>query len=150
MSKRIISLFTIGAFIIFSLSCYSTKSMRLDVDAAKETDKIKILQVVTKSGETIEFSKEQPGRIYNDTITGTAVKANGELDKAYIKSIEKDKKGKILRMMVSIPISEVEVMTIVDKKFDLGKTFLALLATAAVVGVGLLVLLAIEMSDPEY
>ena len=148
MTKRIISLFTIGAFIIFSLSCYSTKSMRLDVDAAKETGKIKILQVVTKSGETLEFSKDQPGRIYDDSITGTAVKVIGELDKAYIESKEVDKNGKILRMMVSIPLLEVEM--IAAKKFDLGKSFLALLATAAVVGVGILVLLALEMSDPEY
>lgn len=148
MTKRIISLFTIGAFIIFSLSCYSTKSMRLDVDAAKETGKIKILQVVTKSGETLEFSKDQPGRIYDDSITGTAVKVIGELDKAYIESKEVDKNGKILRMMVSIPLLEVEM--IAAKKFDLGKSFLALLATAAVVGIGILVLLALEMSDPEY
>ena len=148
MTKRIISLFTIGAFIIFSLSCYSTKNIRLDTDASKENGKIKILQVVTKSGEIIEFSKDQPGRIYDDSITGTAVKVIGELDKAYIESKEVDKNGKILRMMVSIPLLEVEM--IAAKKFDLGKSFLALLATAAVVGIGILVLLALEMSDPEY
>jgi hypothetical protein len=143
--KKFISLFTMIAFIIFSLSCYSTKSMRLDVDAAKENGKIKILQVVTKSGEIIEFSKEQPGKIYNDSITGKAVRVIGELDKAYIKRKEVDKKGEILRMMVSIPLSEVEMIGV--KKIDIDKTFLALLGTAAVAGILLWIVLAIGMSQ---
>jgi len=115
--KKLISLFTMVAFIVFSLSCYSTKSIRLDVDAAKENGKIEIFQVVTKSGETIEFSKEQPGRIYNDSITGTAVKVIGELEKTSIQRIEKNKNGKIL-IVVNIPLSEVEVIEIVDRKFN--------------------------------
>ena len=110
------------AFIIFSLSCATTKNVRLDDISVKENGKIKILQVDTKSGETIEFSKNQPGRIYNDSITGTDVRITGELDKAYIKQIEKDKKGKILRIMVSIPLSEVEMIKI--KESNTGLTFL--------------------------
>ena len=112
------------AFIIFSLSCATTKNVRLDDISVKENGKIKILQVDTKSGETIEFSKNQPGRIYNDSITGTDVRITGELDKAYIKQIEKDKKGKILRIMVSIPLSEVEMIKI--KESNTGLTFLVI------------------------
>ena len=47
--------------------------------------------------------------------------------------------------MVSIPLSEVEIMMIEDKEFDLGKTFLALLATATVVGIGFVVLVLPSM-----
>ncbi len=102
--RKIISLFTIVAFIVFSLSCSTTKNVRLDADAVKENGKIRVVQVAKKSGEIIEFSKEQPGRIHNGSITGRAVRITGELDKAYIKGIEKDKKGKILRIIVSIPL----------------------------------------------
>ena len=58
------------------------------------------------SGEIIEFSKGQPGRVYNESIEGRAVRVTGELDKAFIKGTEMDKKGKILRMTVSIPPSQ--------------------------------------------
>ena len=61
--KKFISIFTLVAFIVFSLSCYSTKNMRLDADAVEENGKTKILQVVLKSGGIIEFSKEQPGKV---------------------------------------------------------------------------------------
>ncbi len=136
--KKLISLFTMIAFIVFSLSCFST-SMRLNVDAAKETEKIKILQVVTKSGESIEFSKEQPGRIYNKIIEGTAIRVTGELDKAYIQRKEKDKDGKILRIVVNIPLSEVEVIEIVDGKFDPVNTILFILGVGVVVGLIMLI-----------
>ena len=139
MSKKFISIFTMVAFIVFSLSCYSTKNIRLDADTAKENGKIKILNVVTKSGETIEFSKEQPGTVHNGNISGAAIKITGDLDKAYIESKEVDKEGKILRMMVSIPLSEVDVMMIADRKFNYIKTFLCF---AAAVGIGLLVYVA--------
>lgn len=40
--KKIISLFIIVAFIVFSLSCYSTKNVRLDADSAEKGKKVKI------------------------------------------------------------------------------------------------------------
>jgi hypothetical protein len=78
--KKIISLFTMTAFIVFSLSCYSTKNMRLDVDAAEKVKKEKILSVVMASGETIEFSKKQPGRILNESIIGIAERVTKEIE----------------------------------------------------------------------
>lgn len=122
--KKIIASFTMVAFIVFSLSCYSTKNIRLDSDADKENGKIKIFQVETKSGETIEFSKRQPGRIHNRSIEGRAVRVTGELDKAYIKKREEDKDRKILSFIVSIPLSEVEFLMIEETKFDLTITIL--------------------------
>jgi len=118
-----------AAFIVFSLSCYSTKNIKLDADAAQKVKKGDILRVVMTSGVTIEFSKEQPGRIHNGNITGTAIKVSGELDKAYIKGKKVDKKGKVLSIMASIPLSEVEMIG--AKKFDLGKAFLAFLGFSA-------------------
>jgi hypothetical protein len=142
-------------FIIFSLSCATTKNIRLDADSAEKVKKGEILSVVMTSGETIEFSKEQPGRIYNGSITGRAVRVTkekesilgravrvtGELDKAYIKEIEKDANGKIIRMIVSIPLSDTEVIMIVDNKFNLAKSILVVLGIAPVaIGVLLLIL----------
>lgn len=91
------------------------------------------------SGERIEFSKEQPGRIYKESIIGTDVKVTGELDKAYMKGIEKDKKGKILRIMVSISLSDTEVIMIMDNKFDFTKSLVAIVGIGALV-IGFVVL----------
>jgi len=131
--KKIIASFTILAFIIFSLSCTSIKQKRIETVDVKENGKITVLQMVTKSGETIIFSKKQPGRIYKESITGTAERVTGELDKAYIKEIEKDKEGKILRMIVSIPISEVELVSM--KELNIGVTIMA------VIGAGVMTLI---------
>jgi len=142
MIKKIISSFTMVAFIIFSLSCYSTKNVRLDDDAAQKVKKGEILRVVMTSGETIEFSKEQPGRIFNESITGTAVRVTGELDEAYIKSKVVDKKGKILRIIVSIPISEVMQVGIREYKTVSSIILMAI----SVIGIAALVLFAVAMS----
>ena len=76
--KKFISLFTIVAFIIFSLSCStSIKQMRIETVDVKENGKIKIMQLVTKSGEIIISSKTLPGRIYKESITGTAERVIG-------------------------------------------------------------------------
>ena len=122
--KKFIALFIMVAFIVFSLSCYSTKNMRLDVDAAKKVKKGEILSVVLTSGVTIEFSKEQPGRVYNESIEGSAIRVTGELDKSYIKNREEDKDRKSLSFMVSIPLSEVEFLMIEENKLDLTITIL--------------------------
>lgn len=78
--KKLISLFTMIAFFVFSLSCTITKNMRLDAAAIKENGNIKIVQVVTKSGEIIEFSKKQPGRILNESIIGIAERVTKEIE----------------------------------------------------------------------
>jgi hypothetical protein len=132
MKKKLISIFTMVAFIVFSLSCTTTKIVILDADAAQKAKKGGILRVVMTSREIIEFSKDQPGRIYNGSIIGRAVKVIGELDKAYIKGEEKDKEGKIMIMIVSIPISEVELVSI--KEVD---TAVNILAVIGVIGAGI-------------
>lgn len=78
--KKFISMFTMLAFIVFSLSCTITKNMRLDAANVKENERIKILQVVKKSGEIIEFSKKRPGRILNECIIGKAERVTKEIE----------------------------------------------------------------------
>ena len=95
------------------------------------------------SGERIEFSKEQPGRIYKESIIGTDVRVTGELDKAYMKGIEKDKKGKILRVWVSIPLSEVKLVRI--KELNTSLTILAVIPIIAISA--FLVIMAICVGD---
>jgi len=155
MKGKIISLFTLLAFVIFSLSCYttSTKEVRTVVDWKGK--KVKILAVDKTSGEHIEFSKDGLGRIYYDSIKGTAIILNKdvEIDRANIESLEKDrittKDGKIYRVVtgtaragkdkiifsyessesISIPLSEVKSVRV--KRLDPFQTFLAVVACSA-------------------
>ena len=92
MNRKIISLVTLMAFIIFSLSCYNIKKVRIESVKAKNRSKVKILGVFKSSGEYIEFSKEQPGKIYKESIRGTVVKLSKlkEINKADIQSIKKN------------------------------------------------------------
>jgi Ca2+/Na+ antiporter len=97
MNKKLVSLFTMVTFIIFSLSCYIMKKEKIETVAFKR-EKIAILGVVKKSGDTIEFAKENPGRIYKDSIIGTAerVTKNVVIERANIKGTRINGKGKIL------------------------------------------------------
>ena len=96
--NNIIASITMVAFFILSLSCSTTPNLRINADTAKRNRKVKILQMETKSGPTIEFSEEQPGRISEDNITGVAVKVTGiiEIDNANIEREEKEKDGKFI------------------------------------------------------
>ena len=73
MKRKIISLFTLFAFIVFSISCITTKTKNVRTVADWQGKKVKILAVDKTSGEHIEFSKKSLGRIYGDKIAGTAV-----------------------------------------------------------------------------
>ena len=98
MSRKIISLFTLLAFIIFSISCYTTSTKDVRTVVGWKGKRMKILGVVKLSGEHIEFHKDRPGRIYKDSIGGAVRKLRKEMeiDRADIKDIIRDEKGKIL------------------------------------------------------
>jgi hypothetical protein len=95
MSRKIISLFTLLAFIVFSISCYSWKKKEIRTAADWKGKKRKILSVVKTSGEYIEFAKDEPGQIYGDKITGTAVVLSKEVEitRDNIKRLKRYKKG---------------------------------------------------------
>ena len=104
MNKKIISIFTSLAFIIFSISCYTsrTKEIRTEADwEGKKVKKVKILWVNKTSGEYIEFSKGNPGRIYEDKIVGTAtiMSKKVEIDLTNIKKIRKHSDGSIFKVI---------------------------------------------------
>lgn len=104
MNKKCVSLFTLIAFIVLAVSCYSIRTTeRIDKVASRSW--YIIYSVVKKSGEKIEFSRKDPGRVINNTIVGGLY----------------DKEGNKIR--VSIPMSEIKL--IVFEKFDLEKSILS-------------------------
>ena len=100
MNRKIISLFTLVAFVIFSVSCYTTKTKKVKTAADWQGKKVKILAVDKTSGEHIEFSKDKPGRIYKDSVIGKAIILSKEvkIERSNIEDIKRDKKGKILEI----------------------------------------------------
>jgi hypothetical protein len=72
MKKKTISLFTLMAFIIFSVSCATStvKQMRVKTAVEEKGSDITILGVMKTSGEYIGFSKKQPSWISDNTIEG--------------------------------------------------------------------------------
>ena len=97
MSRKIISLFTLLVFIVFSFSCYTTR-LKAVRTADLRGKKGKILSLVKTSGEHIRFSKNSLGRIYGDEIAGIAVvlsKKKIEITQDNLKEVRRDKKGMI-------------------------------------------------------
>ena len=162
MSRKIISLFTLLAFIVFSLSCYTTSTKEVRTVVGWKGKRMKILGVVKFSGERIEFHKDRPVHIYKDSIGGAVRKLREEIeiDRADIKGIIRNEKGKILEITtkdekiyhvvtgtareerdkiilsgefyesISIPLSEVKYIQV--KRLDPNRTFLAVGVSAAV------------------
>jgi hypothetical protein len=100
MKRKIISLFTLFAFIIFSLSCYTTRLREVRTATDLRGKKGNILSLVKTSGEYIEFSKNEPGQIYGDKIAGTAVVLSKkvEINQDNIKEVKRDKGGMISKI----------------------------------------------------
>ena len=100
MNRKIISLFTLLAFVIFSFSCYTTRLKEVKTAADWKGKKGKIISFVKTSGEYIEFAKDEPGKIYGDKVTGTAITLGKEvkIDRANIERIKRGPKAKILEI----------------------------------------------------
>jgi len=98
--KKFISLFTLLAFVIFSVSCYTTRLKEVRTAADWQGRKGKILWVIKTSGEYIEFSKDNPGRIIGDKIVGKAIILSKKvvIDRANIEENKRDQNGKILKI----------------------------------------------------
>lgn len=124
MCKKTITYFTLIAFIVFTVSCsvYTTKKKRAEDVVGLEGKKVRILAVLTTSGEHIEFPKHRPGRISGAYIVGTTDSAQ----------------------YVSIPLSEVELAWV--RRVDPALTFVATLGGIAVtyLAIGLIVMLMKE------
>lgn len=101
MNKKIISVFTLLAFIFFSISCYTTSIKDVKTAADWHGKKRKVLSIVKISGEYIEFNKENPGRIDEDKIVGTAIMMSKkiEIERANTKKIKKHSDGSIFEII---------------------------------------------------
>jgi hypothetical protein len=100
MKRKIISLFTLLAFIVFSISCYVTSLKEVRTAADLRGKKGKIKRLVKTSGEHIEFSKNGRGRIYGDKIVGTiaVISKKVEITRDNIKKVKRDENGKVLEI----------------------------------------------------
>jgi len=102
MNRKIVNVFALLA-ISFSISCYTIRTEEIKTEADRQGIKVKkgkIFSVVKTSGEYIEFSKGNPGRINEDKIEGIAVimKKKVEIDLANIKKIIKHSNGSIIEV----------------------------------------------------
>lgn len=125
MCKKIISLFTLTVFIVFTFSCYYKKVGRIETIAPNKMEKLKICEVVKISGEKIKFSKKYPGRIIENAIVAEGFFI-GEDDYFSEKR-------------VSIPLSEVKLIKF--KKFSIGRTIVLGVGCVAV-AFGVLILIS--------
>ncbi len=168
MAKRITTVILLPAFCVFSMSCVTTQ-VRSPSALARATPRTAILTVVTKSGETIEFRKDIPGRA--DQKAGAVVGSTLQYIDVAVADIDKlvrDEKGKVLRFSkkdgssynvasyaqegdvahvgayvpVSVPFSDVQQFWV--KKNDTVKT---LLFGAGILAVATVVVFAIGMHE---
>lgn len=99
MTKQFVSVVTLVAFIIFSISScrvYSTREERSTKAASWGGKRVQILAVLTTSGEKIEFPDGYPARLspLKDAIHGIRIGFTLTIDRANIKLIEYNKKTK--------------------------------------------------------
>ena len=72
MARKCVTLITISAFVLFSSSCvtWSKKDVKTLVEPPAEGTAV--LSVVKKSGQVLQFSKADPGRVRGFAVVGTA------------------------------------------------------------------------------
>ena len=100
MSKKAAALFTLAAFVLFSTSCTMWRTREINTTADYPRENRKILSVVKASGELVEFSKSNPGRLIGNAISGAAtvvVMKRSEIVGPF-RSIKKDDHGRIFEV----------------------------------------------------
>jgi hypothetical protein len=176
MSMKFVSLFTLIAFIVFSVSCYTTslESRRVGIPPQNLKGKEQaIVGAQTTSGEYIEFSNRYPVEIHQDSIKGYK-KSSVIIDQGDVKDVIKDsnriseietKDGKryLVHSLkddkyycwepVSIPLSSVslvwiEKLELVEKK-NPAFSGGVLLASAFLVGIIAIVAISAITNKPE-
>jgi hypothetical protein len=101
--RKFVAVFVLGAFCLFSWSCGGfgvKKTVKNDVAAVdRNNTDLRIVNVITKSGKNIVFKEKEPARFLPDgsAVVGITLQ-DLELAKADIKTLQKDKKGKIERI----------------------------------------------------
>ena len=103
MKRQTIAIVTLGSFIVFSLSCYSVQQIKPEMLSDQKADKIKILKVEKTTGESINFSKSDPGRVRGNFVEGIGTLA---------RALE----------FVEIPSAEIQTVTRQDEIYQSVKT----------------------------
>jgi hypothetical protein len=178
MRNKIVSLFTLVAFIIFTFSCYiyTTKKERGETVYTKG-GKVLVLAVMKTSGEYIEFPKDLPGQIDRDTIVGTTTSLKElEIEPNLVERIKKDQEGKIIEITtkdgttyrdmtireeenkficsfyeygkISIPLSEVQLAWV--KRVDPALTFLTVMGGISAGILALAVIIALTKESCPF
>lgn len=117
MRYRVILVLILSTVIVFDTGCmtYKVSSEKIETVLSWKSQKIRraeILEVEKKSGEKIEFSSEEPGRIAADSINGPACSGEGE---------------------VSVPLGEVNSVWLQVRRFSPGRTLYGILTGIGIV-----------------
>jgi hypothetical protein len=73
MPKRTVAIFTTVVFGLFSASCMTWRLKEIRTSADMPRQGKRVLSVVKRSGEVIDFSREAPARIIGNQVVGTPV-----------------------------------------------------------------------------
>jgi hypothetical protein len=170
MTKKIVTVLVLPAFCVFSLSCVTTR-VKPPSALASATPRTAIVTVVTKSGETIEFRKNMPGRV--DPKAGAVVGSTLQyidVAAADIDELVKDEKGKVLRLSkkdgssysvatyaqegdvvhvgayvpVKVPFADIQQFWV--RKSDMAKN---VLIGVGILGAALVIMFSIAMNELE-
>ena len=125
MGRKIVSMFTLVAFMVLSVSCVHYRYTELkDKPATQwEGEKVKIVEVLKKSGEIIEFSKKNPAYVQKDKIVGSDITGT----------------------RLSIPLSEVKEVRI--KKYDYLASVLTVILSVSAVIFGFIIWIVASILD---
>jgi hypothetical protein len=118
MKRQIIAVLTFGAFVAFSVSCYSLQEIKPDVLVSAQVKDKDILRIKKTSGETIVFSKNQPGRVIENSVQGVGAIESAlstmEIKNDQLKTVNR-KGEKIVSVTMqdgrTIPVEKTEVKT---------------------------------------
>ena len=97
MSRKATALFALAAFVLFSTSCTTWRTKAVYTPDDYPGPNKKVLSVVKTSGELVEFSKEEPGRVRADAVVGVTTvlqKMNVEIEGPFF-SVKKRTDGTI-------------------------------------------------------
>jgi uncharacterized membrane protein YcjF (UPF0283 family) len=114
MNKKSVSSLILIVFTVFTFSCYSLKREEIETVVSGKKE-VKILAVKKTSGELIEFTKAEPGKIAENKIIGVNAQ----------------------QKPFSIPFSEVEWIKV--KKISTGKTIFAVVGILSGIAVVILI-----------
>lgn len=133
MARKLVALFVLPAFSLFSLSCFPVKTIRTgEIDPSQiagVSKPLQVMSVVTKEGKSWEFSKDQPGAYLpgGDAVKGMALQSF-DIDKTEVKSFlpAKDKRSGTLFT------NDGRTIQVVRSKEEGGRFFFSAYASVAI------------------